>query len=175
LLTALIRRHAAVAKLQTRAPDVHAAMTVLGRAPWRDRSIELQLNDTDLRNAYLPSADLRSAYLRKVHFEEANLPGAVLRGATLRRAHLQHAWLPEADLEDADLRGAHLKRADLSGANLRGANLRGALLEGTDLRGVHTDARTTWPTWFDTDRRRGAGVLTDGDAAPQGSHTADAT
>jgi hypothetical protein len=156
---------APVARLQTRAPDVHAAMTVLGRAPWRDRSIELELNDTDLRSAYLPSADLQGAFLHDVHFEDARLRHAVLRRANLRYAHLQNAWLPEADLEGADLHDA----------DLRGANLFGAHLEGADLTGVREDAKTTWPTWFDADRRREAGVVTDVGPTPEISPTAGAT
>jgi hypothetical protein len=148
---------APVARLQTRAPDVHAAMTVLGRAPWRDRSIELELNDTDLRSAYLPSADLQGAFLHDVHFEDARLRRAVLRGANLRYAHLQDAWLPEADLEGADLHDA----------DLRGANLFGAHLEGADLTGVREDAKTTWPTGFDIERRREAGVVTERSAVPR--------
>jgi hypothetical protein len=160
VLTGLVRRRAPVAKLQTRAPDVHAAMTVLGRAPWRDRSIELQLNDTDLRKVYLPDADLQGAFLNRAHLEGAGLRGVVLRRADLRHAHLQDAWLSEADLEGADLHDA-----DLRGARLMGACLDGADLSGADLRGVREDAKTTWPTGFDIDRRREAGVVADRGAA----------
>jgi hypothetical protein len=183
VLTACIRHHAPwppkapphdlatsgdsadVAALQTRAPDVHAAMTVLGRAPWRNRNVELQLNDTDLRKAYLPRADLQRAYLYQVHLEGAWLRRVVLRRAHLGHAHLQAAWLPEADLE-----GANLHNADL-----RGATLSGARLEGADLTGVREDAETRWPTWFDADRRREAGVVTEGSATPEVSPTAGAT
>jgi hypothetical protein len=151
----------AVAKLQTRAPDVHAAMTVLGRAHWRDRSIELQLNDTDLRKTYLPGADLQGAFLNRAHFEGSWLRRVVLRRANLRHAHLQEVWMPEADLAGADLHDA-----DLRGAYLMGACLDGTDLSGADLTGAREDAKTTWPTGFDAERRREAGVVTDRGARP---------
>jgi uncharacterized protein YjbI with pentapeptide repeats len=130
-----------VARLQTRAPDVHAAMTVLGRAPWRDRNVELQLNDTDLRKAYLPRANLQGAFLHQVHLEDARLRHVVLRKANLTDAYLRDAWMLEANLERAGLHGAHLERAKLQGAWLLGANLEDARLHGAHLeRAVLRDA-----------------------------------
>jgi hypothetical protein len=160
-----------VAQLRTRAPDVQAAMTVLGRAHWRNPSIELQLSDTDLRAAYLPDADLQGAYLHDVHLENAQLGRAVLRHANLGNAHLEDAVLCDADLEDADLHDARLERADLrrarldgadfridegergarlSGTDLRGARLGRAKVVGADLRGARADATTIWPPGFDS-------------------------
>jgi hypothetical protein len=55
-----------VAFLRLRAPDVQAALTVLGRGRFADPDPEaprLDLADTDLRRAYLSRADLRGARL----------------------------------------------------------------------------------------------------------------
>jgi hypothetical protein len=159
-------------KLQTRAVDVHAAMTVLGRARWRNLATALQLNDVDLRVAYLPDADLRGAYLHDSQLEHARLPRAVLRGANLGRANLGFALLRDADLEGADLHDARLEGADLrrarldgvnlgteereaaggaslEGADLRGARLGGTRLAGTRLRAAKGDSTTVWPSAFD--------------------------
>jgi hypothetical protein len=73
---------------------VQAAMAVLGRADWRDRSVELQLNDTDLRRAYLPRADLQHAYLPGVNLEGARLAGADFTGA---KADASTTWPPGFD------------------------------------------------------------------------------
>ena len=82
----------------------------------------------DLRFADLEDADLRGAYLGGADLRSADLEDADLRGAYLGRADLRFA-----DLEDANLRCANLEGAYLGGADLRGADLRGADLRGADL------------------------------------------
>jgi pentapeptide repeat protein len=164
VLTAYIRGHApwpprledqppieaaieTVAFLRLRAPDVQAALTVLGRGHFADPdpdAPQLDLADTDLRRSYLSRADLRRARLygadlRRVRFDDTDL-----RGATLTRAYLQEANLPGAKLQDAvlhhaDLRDADLTDANLAGADLRHANLQGTKLDGVDLRGARLD------------------------------------
>ena len=149
--------------LQTRAPDLQAVLTVLGRLPdghssragrrGRARAASnpvprdltrTDLRRADLRGAHLEGADLRDAHLeaadlRDAHLEEADLYDAHLEGTRLGSAHLEGADLPGAHLEEADLRGAHLEGADLRGAHLEGADLYDAHLEGTDLRGAHLE------------------------------------
>ncbi|SRR6266545_2868867 len=66
---------------ELRAPDVEAALTVLGRGRFADPDPEapqLDLSDTDLRRAYLSRADLRRA-----RFDDTDLRGVRLDGADL--------------------------------------------------------------------------------------------
>jgi Pentapeptide repeats (8 copies) len=133
-----------VAFLRLRAPDVQAALTVLGRGRFAAPDPEaprLDLSDTDLRRAYLSRADLRGARLYGAALRKARLEDTDLRGATLTRANLQEAHLVAADLQDAGLRDADLQDADLTGANLGGADLRYANLQGTKLDGADLPGR----------------------------------
>jgi Pentapeptide repeats (8 copies) len=75
-----------------------------------------------------PDCNLEDADLRKAYLVGANLKGANLRGADLSRANLRRA-----NLEGADLSGATLLSANLPGANLKDANLKGADLTGSNL------------------------------------------
>jgi uncharacterized protein YjbI with pentapeptide repeats len=136
--------------LRTRATDVQAALTILGRGafpkpvrligPDPDR---FDLRDVDLRKADLAGAHLEGADLSGAHLEEAHLGGAHLKRAWLHRAHLEGAWLvaahleeallPRAHLEGTRLEGAHLERAKVFHASLQGAQLIGTYLQGADL------------------------------------------
>ena len=128
-------------------PDVHSAVTVVGRRDTKHdiRPIDLSganltradLTGADLSGARLAGADLTGADLRGAHFVRASLVGADLTEADLGEAHLYHA---------ADLRGADLSRASLVGADLIGANLATmdggftrAKLTGADLSGARLD------------------------------------
>jgi uncharacterized protein YjbI with pentapeptide repeats len=147
--------------LRTRAPDVQAALTVLGRGRFASLTTSrasLNLQATDLRKAdlygahleqanligtYLWRADLRDAHLERAfligaHLEQANLERANLEGALLEQAHLERANLINAHL-GAILLGAHLEGADLFGAHLERASLGGAHLEGADLGDAHLE------------------------------------
>ena len=120
--------------LQTWAPDVQAAVTVLGRgqfpSPYPNSEVaRLDLADTDLRRGYFRDVDLR--------------------GSRLVGVDLQRAWI-----YGADLRGANLERADLRGAYLDHADLRGAHLEN-----AYADSWTRWPEGWDRQRAENAGVL----------------
>ena len=164
VLTAYIRGHApwpprldgqppaeaaieTVSFLRLRAPDVQAALTVLGRGRFADPdqgAPRLDLSDTDLRRAYLSRTDLRGARLynadlRKARMEDTNLRGATLTRANLREAHLVGANLREAGLREADLEDADLTGTNLAGADLRSANLQGTKLDGADLQGARLD------------------------------------
>jgi uncharacterized protein YjbI with pentapeptide repeats len=150
--------------LRAWAPDVQAAMTVLGRRPFGLDKEALNLTDVDLRRAELGNANLQRAklhrcglqriILHRADLQEVELPRALLQGADLTNANLQNAVLRRADLRDADLGGANLGDADLEHCDFRGA-----ILGGVDLRGARfADARfqaardtssTKWPKQFD--------------------------
>ncbi|NUT42175.1 MAG: pentapeptide repeat-containing protein [Thermoactinospora sp.] len=159
--------------LSLRAPDLHAALTVLGRRP----AVKGQVLSLD--RVVLPKTDLASARLRDVdlHFSdlsESSLVGADLTRADLSGVRLAGAVLADAILYQADLRdavligviaeGADLRATDLSKADMRRANLRGARLDYSDLRGAELggavltgaslrrvvfDENTVWPDGFE--------------------------
>jgi hypothetical protein len=135
-------------RLQTRAPNVQAALTVLGRGKF---GTELDLRRTDLRKA-----DLRNAKFKGARLYDAALQGARLRDADLQGARLDRAILQGARLDDAVLQGARLHDADLQGARLNGANFQEAQFDRATLRGALADGTTKWPDGFDPSA---AGVL----------------
>jgi hypothetical protein len=122
-----------VPTLGIRAPDVQAAVTVLGRMVRSDQPW-LRLHTTDLRKARMYGL---------------NMQDALLGNSDLRSARLYDTNLMGADLGGADLRDSYLMRADLSKADLRGADLRGAQLDDAKLTGARADLHTCWPNGFD--------------------------
>lgn len=96
--------------LRTRAPDMQAALTVLGRGafpkpvgllePDPDR---FDLREVDLREVDLRKADLRKADLAGAHMEDADLGDAHPEEANPGGAQLERAWLHRAHLEGARL------------------------------------------------------------------------
>ena len=132
-----------IAPLQRWAPDVQAALTVLGR---REPAFG---PDLDLRHT-----DLRGANLRRAYLEDAVLEGACLQKANLSHAQLRAAHLENARLQGAVLYGARMRSVWLNGAQLQGAQLHGAKLYLTDLdhaqfQGAVYDPGTAWPPYFD--------------------------
>jgi hypothetical protein len=127
-----------IAPLQRWAPDVQAALTVLGRreeapGPWLD------LRNTDLRGAYLHKAQLSFAILEGAHLQAATLSYAQLDSARLEDAHLQganlyQAQLLKAHLDRAQLQKTHLLATKLQYAALYETQLQEAILEHVDLR-----------------------------------------
>lgn len=118
-------------ELRIHAPDVQAAVDVLGRHTFRwwagDRF------------------RFRYADLPRINLEERHVEGAKFTRADLRRAWAPGVLARYASFYGADLRGADLRGADLRDTNLRNANLDDADLEGAELAGAVFDARTTWP------------------------------
>ncbi|GAA4979985.1 hypothetical protein HD597_011904 [Nonomuraea thailandensis] len=159
--------------LALRAPDIHAALTVLGRRPSvRGQVLALDrvvLPKTNLASARLHDVDLHFSDLTESSLVGIDLTRADLSGVRLAGAILADAVLYQADLRDAVLtgiiaEGADMRATDLSKADLRNANLRGARLDYSDLRGaalsgaVLTDASlkrvvfdesTVWPDGFE--------------------------
>jgi hypothetical protein len=161
--------------LTVRAPDVQAAVTILGR--WWERLGErppvLDLHNADLQGAVLTGAQLQGAVLTGAQLQGAVLSGAQLQGARLTGARLQGAVLDSAQLQGAFLAGARLQGAVLDSAQLQGAFLAGAQLEGAilvsahlqsavltgaQLEGARASEATRWPEGWDQARARAAGV-----------------
>jgi hypothetical protein len=181
VLVAYLRRRAASpakpppnppVELGTRAPDVQAALTVLGRPETEsvDSALDfrgLYLSGANLVGADLSGADLTGADLTRAFLNRANLTGVGLGGATLERAELIDANLTGANLSVATLSNTRLIRAKFTGAQLDGTVLRGADLTGADFTSVDleetylTDASadhtTRWPSRFNP-RRAGVRV-----------------
>jgi Pentapeptide repeats (8 copies) len=137
-----------LAWLLNRAPDVQAAVGVLGRRPRSPAEPQLNLSRVDLRGAFLHNARLSNAQFRHSNLARAHLPGAQLENADLEDVDLRQANLQRVRLTGANLHEAHLQDADLRGADLRGANLQDAQLDGADLTGTFADATTVWPEGF---------------------------
>jgi Pentapeptide repeats (8 copies) len=134
--------------LDRRAPDIQAAVTILGR--W-DRQVS-SLSDEQWR-------DLHGADLRDVQLRDARLRGAYLFGAQLQRAQLHGADLQDAGLRDAKLDGAYFTGTQLQRARLGGAQLEGAKdLEKAALQGARATVHTRWPDGWDRRRAEQAGV-----------------
>jgi uncharacterized protein YjbI with pentapeptide repeats len=116
-------------------PDVHAAITVIGRRDSKHDQEPINLTGAHLDGLYLPGANLRV-----VDFAGAHLGWAMLRKADLSGARLEGAHLPGTDLMGAHLDGNNLSEAHLSGSNLGWAELKNAVLCGTDLTGAELPA-----------------------------------
>ena len=154
---------ATVPWMRVRAPDIQAAMGVLGRRPPVPDPQNLYLSRVDLRSvalrgAQLPHSHFRYANLARAALVEVNLHGSDLVAADLRRADLERARLTQANLsraylQGANLRGADLRDADLRHADLRGADLTEAVLAGTKVTDAKADATTKWPAELDAARR----------------------
>jgi hypothetical protein len=122
--------------LQARAPDLQAAITVLGRRHSTDGDPSLDLRDTDLRRADLAGANLAEAVFDGASLAGAVLDDAILVGATMRSADLTSVAVRDADLREGDLRGARL-----DGTSLHDAQLAGAWLD----RDVQPPPTVRWP------------------------------
>lgn len=147
--------------MRVRAPDVQAAMGVLGRRQPEEVVYlsRVDLRSIALRNAHLAGSQFRHANLARAVLDGVRLDHADLTAADLRRAYAERTRLTRANLTRAHLQGANLRDADLSHADLRGANLAEAVLDRTVLAGALADGTTVWPTGIDAERRRELGVI----------------
>lgn len=130
-------------ELRRWAPDVQAAMTVLGRRTVESDDDHLNLQAVDLRRASLRKADLQHANLRNGCLQRIAFEDAKLQGVSLFETRLEGADLQNANLSHATLRNAHLQHA-----NVRGADLRDADLTGAHFQGAWDSSDTHWPEGF---------------------------
>jgi len=140
--------------LYVRAPDVQAALNVLGRRHPSPGAMRLYLSRVDLRSANLDKARMVEAQIRHANFARSWMVSAIFDKADLCYSDLRQARAVKASFADAVLRGANLEGADLQEADLRRADLRGAdmrarNLTSADLTGAIADAETRWPADFD--------------------------
>jgi uncharacterized protein YjbI with pentapeptide repeats len=118
------------------APDVTAALTVLGRQPVR------QTHLVDLRGARLTGATIHDVDLQDANLQGAELTGARLENVLLVGAHLASATLTgatfwEGDLSDVIAPDANLTAVEVVGTRFTNAVLTRAILVGADL--THVD------------------------------------
>jgi uncharacterized protein YjbI with pentapeptide repeats len=181
-LSAFVREGTQGGVLNNPAPDIQAALTVIGRRSESPKSegpdlAGAQIIGADLNEANLNGANLSGANLSKANLRDAYLSGdttilkaANLSGADLNAAVLSKAYLKGTDLSGADLTGAYLFAADLSGANLSNAyltvaHLGGANLSGANLRGAKlalTDLREANLSGANLDNAKLSGAKLDG-------------
>ena len=107
------------------AADIQAVLTVIGRR--KRRTEETFDQRLDLREAYLPKANLSNG-----HFEKAILHNAYLVRAYLWKTHLEEAELWHSNLENAVLKDAHVEKTKFCGTELKGVILCGAYLKEAD-------------------------------------------
>jgi hypothetical protein len=158
------RTHDEDLDLRVRAPDVQAALLVIGRRPRLsdedyatigtrgeveharsgselDVTTLLMRNGVSLHSAYLNNAALSDFNLTLVRFDDAVLAFSSLRRCDFRcsrfvRADLRRAYLRGADLRWADLEHADLSRSRPIDANFAFARLRRAEFAGATIRGA---------------------------------------
>ena len=186
----LHRRSPRLAKAPTQpaqrpAPEVQAALTILGRRwPVSNADPPLDLSNLDLRGAFITQGDTVVDPTGRSEYKAANLSDADLSGTDLRGASFFGVDLEGARFRGADLRGATfvavrfaeggtIPASGSGSTRFEGADLRGADLEAVDfsspdlgfdpdlsdadLRGALADGSTRWPQGFDW---RAAGVET---------------
>lgn len=147
--------------LADRAPDVQAAMEMLGRSPLAGAE-QVDLRGVHLRRAHLKNLRLDWADLTDARLDaHSDFNGSSYRGAILTKAQFDHADMYDADLRgvtadgtifrNAKLIGARFdERSDLSGACLVDAKFTDATgLDGARLQGALANGNTTWPDGFD--------------------------
>jgi hypothetical protein len=89
--------------------DYQAILTIVGQRYWPDApGYSLDLSYTNLRDAWLPSADMSNIYFWRVKFTGVNFTDADLS---------------EADFFEAKLHYCNFTNAKLSGANFEGAEI----------------------------------------------------
>jgi hypothetical protein len=96
---------------------------------------------------------LRGLDLSGKQLQDANLKGAWLTGVELRDTNLSNANLVGAHLHGVVMYSATLTEANLAGADLSGAQIQGVHFEHTDITGVKfagakANAATCWPKRF---------------------------
>lgn len=107
---------------------------------------QLDLSQSNFREAKLVKTNLKEADLRDCDFGQASLNYAILRDTNLSHAYLSYANLGGADLRGADLTNAYLRYANLREANLCGADLTDAKVSDEQLAMAKTNWRTKMPS-----------------------------
>lgn len=116
------------------------------------------LDNANLRAAYLVDSNLTGARLQGTDLSKAKLDRSVMSEVNAFRADFSGAWLNGVNLEKARLwlckfSGAQLAPANCTGAtfyycDFRGADLSGANLEGAEFQNSKYDGDTKWPAAF---------------------------
>jgi Pentapeptide repeats (8 copies) len=142
---------------ETLAPDIAAALTVIGQlGTVRSSEVSDQYGGTPMtRNIDLSRAKLCIAYVKG-----GKLAGAWLRNSDLRGAILDEANLTNAGLVAVDLTGAHLASANLVNSSLREATLNQADLSSADLSGADLSGADLWRAKLDDANLSGANLQT---------------
>ncbi|MEU2309339.1 pentapeptide repeat-containing protein [Streptomyces misionensis] len=105
------------------APDVTAALTVLGRQLARQNHLVM-----DLRGARLTGAAIRDVDLQDANLQGVELTGARLEGVVLVGAHLASATLTDATFWDGDLSHVIAPDADFTAVEVVGTKFTNAVL-----------------------------------------------
>jgi hypothetical protein len=149
---------ATLATLLVRAPDVQAAVSVLGRGGFANVKLleeedirVLDLSSCDLRHADLSNLDLRGAWMGSARLYRAFAVGAELswidfgsadmRNIIANQTVFKNAWFHWANCRDghffnANFEGAIFQGADFQGADLTNANFKCTFLSEANFSGA---------------------------------------
>jgi len=115
---------------------------------------ELDLQNTNLQNAYLGNRGDNKLDFSGTDFYKANLSGSSFNGAILQRVIFYQSQLIDTVFKNTDLRNSNFYEANLMGANFSNAQLEGAnfshalnlseeILEHLDERGIYRKDNTS--------------------------------
>ncbi len=160
VLTVFVREQAArnpnAPRRAKPAQDVQMALNVLARRRGtgvqlyeRQGDAPVDLQETDLCDAWLAGAEFQGAYLVGTRLDDVDASNANLAYADLTRCTLIGADLKNASLRSATLVDAVLLRAVFDEkTDLRGANLTGAHLDQWQLNRAMGDSLTKLPSGY---------------------------
>lgn len=106
--------------------------------------VNANLNDADLKYAFLPAAGFNAAHLEGADLSDTTLHETKFIAAHLKSAKIVHAYAISASFKGSDLSGTDFSRSSLQGADFTDVKN----LDSAALSDVCWDSSTIWPEGF---------------------------